>query len=360
MRQLAKKLAGRLANKPAVKRTKKQVAKPVTDKQAVAPRAKATKPPVGTRSPINRSPINRSMNRIDKTFAVLKGTPALIPFITAGYPSLAVCSRILCDLPKAGADLVELGMPFSDPVADGKPLQQAADIALANRTGLKQVFRLAKEFRKANPTTPLILMGYINPIYQLGYGKFASTAAASGVDGVLAVDLPLEEAEPLRKALHKQGLALINLATPATHNQRLLEMLSSDGFLYYAAVTAVTGTKSGKIAPLEKKLRYIRRHTSLPIAVGFGFKKPKRIKNADGMVVGSAIARIIAKDPANGFKNAIAFVRSFAQQLKAGNKASNKATNKAGNKATNKANTGNRVKSKAGNKTAKRVTNAKD
>jgi len=144
------------------------------------------------------------MNRIASTFQALGDSPALIPFITAGYPTIATCGRILNALPKHGADLVELGMPFSDPVADGKPLQKAADVALENGTGMRQVFELTKQFRTANPNTPLILMGYINPIYQMGYATFARKASQAGADAILVVDLPLEESALLLAALTKQ------------------------------------------------------------------------------------------------------------------------------------------------------------
>jgi tryptophan synthase alpha chain len=241
------------------------------------------------------------MSRIERRFAKLKaeGRAGLVTFVTAGDPDLAVSAQILAGLPAAGADLIELGMPFSDPMADGPSIQAAGYRALNAGTTLAKVIAMAAGFRKNDSDTPLILMGYFNPIYSYGMERFAADAVAAGVDGVIIVDLPPEVDAEFREPAMTAGLQLIRLATPTTDSVRLPRVLDgAGGFLYYVAVAGVTGTKHAEIGDIAAAVARLKDSTALPIAVGFGIRDAQSAaavaRHADASVVGSAIVDIIA------------------------------------------------------------------
>lgn len=242
------------------------------------------------------------MSRIATRFAKLKaeGRAGLVTFITAGDPNLETSAKILAGLPKAGADLIELGMPFSDPMADGPSIQAAGYRALNAGTTLRKVLAMAAEFRAGDAETPLILMGYFNPIYSYGTARFAADAVAAGVDGVIVVDLPPEVDAELREPAAAVGLQVIRLATPTTDSVRLPRVLEgAGGFLYYVAVAGVTGTKQAQIGDIAAAVTRLKGSTQLPVAVGFGIRDPESAaavaRHADASVVGSAIVDHIAR-----------------------------------------------------------------
>jgi tryptophan synthase alpha chain len=242
------------------------------------------------------------MSRIATRFAKLKadGRAGLVTFITAGDPDLETSAKILAGLPKAGADLIELGMPFSDPMADGPSIQAAGYRALNAGTTLRKVLDMAAAFRAGDAETPLILMGYFNPIYIYGIERFTADAVAAGVDGVIVVDLPPEVDAELREPAAAAGLEVIRLATPTTDSVRLPRVLEgAGGFLYYVAVAGVTGTKSAGIGDIAAAVTRLKGSTQLPVAVGFGIRDPDAAaavaRHADASVVGSAIVDRIAK-----------------------------------------------------------------
>lgn len=242
------------------------------------------------------------MSRLAPTFATLKqqGRAALVSFVVAGDPDPATSQNILNALPNAGVDIIELGMPFTDPMADG-PTIQAADIrALAGGMTLAKTLDMVREFRRSNNTTPIVLMGYYNPVYIYGADKFASDAASAGVDGLILVDLPPEEDEEIRGALQANSIDLIRLIAPTTPTERIKTIAATaSGFLYYVSITGVTGTAAIDVAAVTEKVATIRSQTDLPIAVGFGIRTPADATaigaNADGVVIGSAFVRIIEK-----------------------------------------------------------------
>lgn len=235
-------------------------------------------------------------NRIEQTFAALKAhsKKALITFIMAGDPDEASFVKTLNGLAANGADLIEIGMPFTDPMADGPAIQAAGLRALAGGMTLKRTLELLQQFRSTNQTTPVILMGYTNPILAYGIQNFVTDAAQSGIDGLIIVDLPPEEADEIAPLAREVSLDLIRLVTPTTTMDRLQKVIEgASGFLYYVSITGVTGTKSANIDQVGKHIEQIRQHTDLPIAVGFGIKTPedaaKMSAIADGVVVGSAL-----------------------------------------------------------------------
>lgn len=238
------------------------------------------------------------MTRIEKTFKALK-RPALITFIMAGDPDYEKSLSILKALPAAGADIIELGMPFTDPMADGPVIQAAGLRALAAGANMRQTLKMATEFRKDNKDTPLVVMGYANPLYAYGPEKFSKDAAASGIDGLIIVDLPPEEDSELRALAKKNGLDLIRLITPTTDKNRLPAVLSgASGFLYYVSVTGITGAAKADPASIKPHLDEIRKKTSLPLAIGFGIKNANDLREiakfGQAIVVGSAIVQTIA------------------------------------------------------------------
>lgn len=254
------------------------------------------------------------MQRIEQKFNELKKQKraALITYVMAFDPDREKSLAILKGLPDAGADIIELGMPFSDPMADGAVIQKAAIRALKAGAKLSGILDIVRSFRKGNSSTPLILMGYYNPLLNYGLEKFVSDAKSSGVDGLLIVDLPPEEDDELYKLTKKQDIALIKLATPTSDAKRLKVITKkASGFLYYVAVAGVTGTKSASYDSIEGAVKNIRKVTDLPVAVGFGIKTANDVaavaKHADGVVVGSALVNKIAEDG-----DALAFVRELS------------------------------------------------
>ncbi len=240
-------------------------------------------------------------DRLDARFAALgrEGRAGFIAYVMAGDPDLATASAILAGLPHAGADIIELGLPFSDPVADGPPIQRAAIRALANGMTLSGALAMVAEFRTADATTPIVLMGYLNPLLTFGVEAFAAAAARAGADGLIVVDCPPEEAGPLADALDAENLALIRLATPTTDEARLRIVASrTRGFVYYVSVAGVTGGKEADADAIAPAVERVRRASGLPVAVGFGIRTSRRAAEvariADAAVVGSAFVDEIA------------------------------------------------------------------
>ena len=240
--------------------------------------------------------------RIDKRFAALKkeGRAALVTFIMAGDPEYDTSLAIAKALPKAGADIIELGMPFTDPMADGPAIQAAGLRALKAGQRMTRTLSLVRDFRKDDDQTPIILMGYYNPIYIYGNERFLADAKAAGVDGLIIVDLPPEEDDELCLPALKAGLNFIRLATPTTDDKRLPKVLTNtSGFVYYVSVTGVTGTAAPDTSKVTRAVAQIKRHTRLPVAVGFGVKTAEQARaiaeGADGVVVGSALVDAMFK-----------------------------------------------------------------
>ena len=241
--------------------------------------------------------------RIDARFAKLKaeGRAAFIAYVMAGDPGIETSFDILKGLPAAGADLIELGFPFSDPMAEGVPIQKASLRSLKCGMTLAKTLGLVRRFREADQTTPLILMGYLNPVMSYGFARFAEDAAAAGVDGVIIVDCPPEEAGPLADALDETKVALIRLATPTTDDARLQVVVQrTSGFVYYVSVAGVTGANSAAAADISPAVQRVRKASGLPVAVGFGIRTPEQAaavaKIADAAVVGSALVDEIAAE----------------------------------------------------------------
>lgn len=237
-----------------------------------------------------------SDTRISARFAqcAQQGRPALVTFITAGDPDMATGQAILDGLPEAGADLIELGMPFSDPMADGPAIQMAGHRALAGGQTLEKTLEMVTAFRKKDNETPIILMGYYNPIYLYGSEKFAIAAKKAGVDGMIIVDLPAEEDEELCLPAIDAGLNFIRLTTPTTDDKRLPTVLkNASGFVYYVSMTGITGAAIKSHSAVGDAVKRIKSHTDLPIAVGFGIKTAEDAaligRDADGVVVGTAL-----------------------------------------------------------------------
>jgi len=239
--------------------------------------------------------------RLSRRFAALKaeGRGGLITFVTAGDPNYEASTEIVLGLPEAGADVIELGMPFSDPMADGPAIQAASLRALKSGMKLAKVLQMVREFRVGDNDTPIVLMGYYNPIYSYGVDRFLTDAREAGVDGLIIVDLPPEEDEELCLPALKAGLNFIRLATPTTDDRRLPAVLSNtSGFVYYVSVMGITGTKSATGEAVKAAVERLRRHTDLPIGVGFGIRTPEQARSvasvANAAVVGSAIVDRIA------------------------------------------------------------------
>jgi tryptophan synthase alpha chain len=234
--------------------------------------------------------------RIDKRFAALKdeGRAALVTFTMAGDPDYETSLAIAKALPKAGADVIELGTPFTDPMADGPAIQVAGQRALKAGQDMKKTLALVRDFRKGDDTTPIVLMGYYNPVYIYGVDKVLTDAKSAGVDGLIIVDLPPEEDEELCLPALKAGLNFIRLATPTTDDRRLPAVLANtSGFVYYVSITGITGSATPDASKVASAVARIKRHTRLPVAVGFGVKSAESARaiaeGADGVVVGSAL-----------------------------------------------------------------------
>lgn len=258
--------------------------------------------------------------RIEECFKRLKKAKrsALVTFIMGGDPDLVKSQTLLNRLPAAGADIIEIGMPFSDPMADGPAIQAAGLRALASGTNLRSIIKMVKAFRVKDKTTPLILMGYYNPIYRYGAGKFCRDATKAGADGVILVDLPPEEEDEFTWVAKPHGLHLIRLISPTTDDARL-ELLekNASGFLYYISIAGITGTKSADSKQLKKRVTHLKGKSRLPVAVGFGIKTPAQAAEvaafSDAVVVGSALVEKATKSRAA----ALAFVTSLRKAIDA-------------------------------------------
>jgi tryptophan synthase alpha chain len=246
-------------------------------------------------------------NRIDATFAKLRaqGRTALVPYVMTGDPSLAATLQVMHALADAGADVIELGVPFSDPMADGPVIQRAAERALAHGTGLKDVLDVVRSFREKDAVTPIVLMGYANPIEAMGVDAFADRARDAGVDGVLVVDYPPEEAREFAKCLHQRSLATIFLLSPTTPESRIAAVASlASGYVYYVSLKGVTGAGHLDTADVMRKLAEIRRHVKLPVGVGFGIRDAAGAQaiasHADAVIIGSRVIQEIENGPPQG------------------------------------------------------------
>ena len=260
-------------------------------------------------------------SRLSQTFSAPR--PALVCFITAGDGDTAAN---LDALVQGGADVIELGMPFTDPMADGPAIQAANLRSLASGTKTKDVFALAAAFRARHPETPLILMGYANPMVRRGPEWFANECTKAGVDGVICVDLAPEEDPDLGPALRAAGISLIRLATPTTDEARLPAVLDgSSGFLYYVSVAGITGMQQAAVASIEANVARIKRHSNLPVAVGFGVRTPEQAAEialvADGVVVGSALVELVAKHGVDAPAHLLALTQGLANAVHSARKA---------------------------------------
>ncbi len=264
--------------------------------------------------------------RIAARFARLKSEkrPAFVTFTTAGDPDIETSAKIFAGLPMAGADIIEVGMPFSDPMADGPAIQVANERAFKAGITIQKIFDLVRGFRKTDNETPIVLMGYFNPIYCYGTDKFLKEAKESGADGLIIVDTPPEEDSELCEPALKNGLNFIRLVTPTTDAKRLPVVLkNASGFLYYVSIAGITGTKEANSELVQKSIETLRKSTDLPAVVGFGINTPEQAREmgkvADGVVVGSAIVnRIAANLDANGkakpglVEDVLGFVKSLS------------------------------------------------
>ena len=241
------------------------------------------------------------MSRIERRFAALReeGRAGLITYLTAGDPDPDTSARLFSGLAAAGADLIEIGMPFSDPMADGPVIQEAGQRALKQGMTLNRTLALVRELRRADETTPIVLMGYYNPIYRYGAEAFSRAAVAAGVDGVIVVDLPPEDDTELAVPACRAGLDFVRLATPTSDDRRLPKIVEqASGFIYYVAIAGITGTRSADFATITAAVARLRRFTHLPIAVGFGIRTPAQAaevaRAADAAVVGSSLVQRVA------------------------------------------------------------------
>ena len=251
-------------------------------------------------------------DRLKKSFSNINKEKrnGLIAFITAGDPNLDTSQKILEELPKAGADIIEIGMPFTDPMADGPIIQASYQRALSSGQSLNLTLKMVKKFREQNKTTPIILMGYFNPIFQMGINNFLEDCLKFGVDGIIIVDLPYESDKHFFESCKRKKINFIRLITPTTKGSRLIKLLKrSSGFIYYISVAGITGSTSAPISEIRTTIEMIKNITGLPVAVGFGIKNANQVsdinKFADAAVVGSAIVSRIEdavlnnKDPVN-------------------------------------------------------------
>jgi tryptophan synthase alpha chain len=266
--------------------------------------------------------------RIDARFAELKkeGRSAFVTFLMCGDPDMATSLEIIKALPKAGADIIEIGMPFTDPMADGPAIQAAGLRALKAGMTLKKTLQVVRDFRKDDATTPVVLMGYYNPIYIYSVDKFLVDAKSAGVDGLIIVDLPPEEDTELCIPAMKAGLNFIRLATPTTDDKRLPAVLeNTSGFVYYVSITGITGSASAATSDVATAVARIKRHTQLPVCVGFGIRTPEAARDiaqaANGAVVGSALIDVLCGTlDANGKATAktVSAVADFVSSLAQG------------------------------------------
>ena len=257
------------------------------------------------------------MTRIDATFQRLKaeGKKAFVSYIMAGDPDAETSFAVMKGLPEAGVDIIELGMPFTDPMADGPTIQLAGQRALEAGQTLERTLQMVRDFRKGDDTTPIVMMGYYNPIYSRGVERFLADAKAAGIDGLIVVDLPPEEDSELCLPATAAGLNFIRLATPTTDAKRLPTVLqNTSGFVYYVSITGITGAAAAQAADVAPEVARIKASTDLPVIVGFGIRTPETAKAiagvADGCVVGSAIVKMIEQK--RSVADILAFVRGLA------------------------------------------------
>ncbi len=265
------------------------------------------------------------MSRIAARFDALKsqGRRALIPYIVAGDPGPEVTVPLMHALVEAGADIIELGVPFSDPMSEGPTIQLAHERALAHRIGLRDVLAMVQTFRERDPETPVLLMGYANPVEHMGYAAFSDAAAAAGVDALLTVDIPPEEVAPVNAKLQRNALDNIFLIAPTTPETRMdLIAAQASGFIYYVALKGVTGAGHLDTVEVASQLAQIRRHTDLPLAVGFGIKDAASAAAvasvADGVVVGSALVQRVAEHAGDGEAALLAAARELVGDIRRG------------------------------------------
>jgi tryptophan synthase alpha chain len=259
------------------------------------------------------------MTRIEKTFASLKaeGRKAFVAYIMAGDPDVETSLALMKGLPAAGVDVIELGMPFTDPMADGPTIQLAGQRALEGGQTLQKTLDMVAAFRQGDDRTPIVLMGYYNPIYSRGVDRFLADAKAAGVDGLIVVDLPPEEDDELCIPANRAGLNFIRLATPTTDAKRLPKVLqNTSGFLYYVSITGITGAAAAQATDVAPEVARIKAATDLPVIVGFGIRSPETAKAiagvADGAVVGTAIVKLVEE------KRPVAEILAFVKGLAAG------------------------------------------
>jgi tryptophan synthase alpha chain len=257
------------------------------------------------------------MTRIDAKFAALKteGKKAFVAYVMAGDPDYATSLELIKGLPAAGVDIIEMGLPFTDPMADGETIQLAGQRALEGGQTLQKTLDMAADFRKTDNTTPIVMMGYYNPIFNRGVDRFLGDAKAAGIDGLIIVDLPPEEDDELCIPAQKAGLNFIRLATPTTDDNRLPTVLqNTSGFVYYVSITGITGSAEASAVDVAPEVARIKSQTDLPLIVGFGIKTPEAAQSiasvADGCVVGSAIVAELAKG--RPVADVLAFVKSLA------------------------------------------------
>ncbi|UCH48662.1 MAG: tryptophan synthase subunit alpha [Betaproteobacteria bacterium] len=263
------------------------------------------------------------MSRISATFENLRAADkkALIPFVTAGDPNVQLTPAIMHGLVDAGADIIELGVPFSDPMADGPTIQRSSERALEQGVGLRDVLQIVSQFRQTDQQTPVVLMGYANPIEAIGYAEFAQTAKTAGVDGVLVVDYPPEESRELTKQLNASGLDSIFLLAPTTLEARMDEVArTASGYVYYVSLKGVTGAKNLDLSEVAEKIPQIRAHVDLPIGVGFGIRDGKTARAvaelADAVVIGSRLVEEIEQAaPEDVVARASALISEIRQAL---------------------------------------------
>ena len=269
------------------------------------------------------------MSRLAQRFAELraKGRAGFVPFVTAGDPDFETSFEILKGLPSAGADVIELGVPFSDPMADGPAIQASSMRALKAGMSVKRALEMVRRFRESDTDTPIVLMGYYNPVHAYGAATFIADAAEAGVDGLIIVDLGPEEDETLRRLARDAGIDVVRLATPTTDEARLPAVLNgAGGYLYYVSVAGVTGTKAVPQDEVAAAIGRIKEHTDLPCAVGFGIRTPEQAASvariADAAIVGSAIVSLIADAVRDGrpkaaiVTDALSFCRSLANAVR--------------------------------------------
>ena len=251
--------------------------------------------------------MSRKPERIKRRFAALadEGRAGLVTFITAGDPDPEISAAIIRGLPAAGADIIELGMPFTDPMADGPAIQESSQRALKAGQTMRRTLAMVREFRTHDDDTPIVLMGYYNPIYIYGVDSFSADAADAGVDGLIIVDVPPEEDSELREPAAKAGIDFVRLTTPTSDDERLPTLMrAASGFVYYVSITGITGTRSAETSSVANAVARVRKYTDLPLAIGFGIKTPEQAADiarvADAAVVGSAIVDRIASAISGG------------------------------------------------------------